>query len=122
MLSFHQNLYKYADKQYQDQFLLRHMQISTVKRHRITSERYNRVDCTTKYFIGKSKMPVCLKTFLLITGVSRFRLNRISKVAHKENPIQENLGGFRKSEYFKNQWKIVSDFLNRLEYSESHYC
>lgn len=63
-------------------------------------------------------IPVCLNTFLLIINVSRHRLNRLAKLAYEDKPVIENRDGFHRKITFEAQKKAVSDFLNKLEYSE----
>lgn len=64
---------------------------------------------TTKYYIvnrNKEKVPVCLQSFCGILGISRFRINNITKQFHEEGLLQEKRGGFKRAAEFAPK-KIV---------------
>lgn len=63
---FHEVFYQKYDKQYQDNFLLKYMQIVPVKRRRPTTSTNEQRPFQCKYFVRtsqKKEVPVCLDAF-----------------------------------------------------------
>lgn len=68
-------------------------------------------------------VPVCLKTFLGVLNVSRFRINNIMKTFYDTgNLMVEKRGGDRVSNKYKDKNSAVIYFINSLKFTEPHYC
>lgn len=122
---FHAMFYKKYEKPYQDNFILKFTKICNIKRRRFKNQKYALKQRQGKYFVKNQRkeiVPVCLKTFLGILNISRFRINRITKEFHTHGYIEEKRGGFKKHEEFKAKKESVMTFINSLQCIESHYC
>ena len=111
---------------------MKHVDIKNVKRRRPFQKKkpeevkqYKTQMRTTKYYIvnrKKEKVPVCLQSFCWILGISRFRINNITKQFHEEGLLQEKRGGFKRAAEFAPKKNCVMAFIEKLECTESHYC
>ncbi|XP_039278564.1 uncharacterized protein LOC120350175 [Nilaparvata lugens] len=125
---FHGLFYKRPERQHQNNFILRNVEIKNVQRRRSrehkTKEK-SQLLRTTKYFVKTTagdKVPVCMNSFLSILGVSRFRVNNITNELKKNGEVVERRGGFRKKEKYSTQKISIMNFINTLKCVESHYC
>lgn len=124
---FHTALYSKNERQHQNTYLLKHMTINPVKRRR-NDGKYSPSCFRTKYSIlsarnKKTEIPVCLKTFLAITQINKNRLFYLSKkYYHEHGIIKDSRGGFREGKKFEDFQQRIDEFLNKLQYVESHYC
>lgn len=114
------------EKIHQDNLILKFVSLVPTKRRRPTNGRYNEQTTRAKYFIpnhNSENIPVCLKTFLGVLNISRFRINRISnKFRETGTLIKELRGGDRVSQKYKQKKESVMNFINSLRCSEPHYC
>lgn len=94
-------LYLQHDRQYQNTILL--MFIRTVQVHRHRAKKSTATEMTCRYFIQKTSskalIPVCLKTFLDVTKVSRFRINLLTKKSFHNESLNERRGGFKNKKF-----------------------
>ncbi|KAF9806466.1 hypothetical protein SFRURICE_001261 [Spodoptera frugiperda] len=66
---------------------------------------------------------VTSKSFLAILGITRARLNYVTKVFHEQGQVPiEKRGGNHRSHQFVEKKAAVVCFLNSLKCVESHYC
>lgn len=122
---FHSMFYSKYDKQFQDNFILKHIEVNTVKRKRPKTGTYDERLVQCKYFVRNLKkelVRVCLKCFVGILNVSRFRLNRIAKSYHDKGYVEEKRGGFKSAVKYQELKDCVMEFINRFQINESHYC
>lgn len=128
MYNFHRTFYSRPEKRFQDEFLLKHMHISSVKRHRVESDKQKQASSySTKYFVrtGERKLiRVCVNAFVNILHVSRFRLNNISDQYHRNGFAKDHRGGFQhtQKEKYDAQKEDVKSFIKLHCVKESHYC
>lgn len=121
---FVDKLYSKKSKVEQDNFLINYMIAREPKRRRPrTEDPRNRLQ--TEYFIRKSNgqlLCVCAQTFSSITGISRYRINSISKSFSKtgEARIEQRGGSRRKGKDIEIENSIVR-FIGTLQCRESHY-
>lgn len=128
--SFHKMFCKNKDKRTQDAFLLKHMTVSHVQRHRPrknVSNHQTESSCSTKYFVRnelKELVPVCVEAFIKILHVSRHHLNTFAKKFFENSDISDKRGGYPQSLKLRytEQKEDVTNFINSLEFKESHYC
>lgn len=115
---FHVLFYHKQDKIYQDNFLVKCMEIKKVTRHRVTTQ--SPVNFTAKYFVttAKGRVPVCLRSFIQTLDVPRFRLNRLLKEAGNDGCPAEKRGGFQKVEEYENKRTSIIEFLQKLPYKK----
>lgn len=123
---FHKLFYFKKDKVYQDNFILKHLKTSPIKRRRPKTGTYRVRNAQAKYFVTtptKKLVPVCLKSFINILGISRFRVNRISKQFHDLGKLPiERRGGNRKEKLFNDKKTSVINFISKYNVIETHYC
>nr|CAH7762377.1 unnamed protein product [Callosobruchus chinensis] len=123
---FHAGFYKEHDKIYQDNFILKHISMTKIKRRRPKNHKNVRKEARTKYFIrnlNKELVPVCLNTFQKALNVSRFRINRIAERFYYRNEMpKERRGGDTTGNRFMAKKESIKKFINRLQCSETHYC
>lgn len=123
---FHKNFYHLKTKIDQDKFLLKYIETTYKRRRRPKNNAYNASDFRSKYFVPGLQMrlvPVCLKSFVGILNISRFRLNLIAKKYYETGQFPcEARGGARRTDLFEEKKRAVMDFLNNLKCVESHYC
>lgn len=110
----------------QDKFLLKYIETTYKKRRRPKNSEYRTTDFRSKYFVPGHQMslvPVCLKSFIGILDISRFRLNLIAKRYYETGQFPgENRGGARRIHLYAERKRSVMNFLNKLKCVESHYC
>lgn len=123
LIEFHKSFYRSTNKLTQDEFILKYVSTKPVVRHRVNNGTPSTM--SSKYFIKNRKgylVSVCLKTFIRVLEVSRFRVNRLTQQDFTHGFISENRGGFRKEQEYEIATKYVKEYLEKLEYSEAHYC
>ncbi|XP_039297057.1 uncharacterized protein LOC120354249 [Nilaparvata lugens] len=129
---FHSLFYKKTEKEYQDHFVLKYVEIVNVRRRRPNQRKnqnevskYKKQMRSTRYFVlnkKKERVPVCLNAFIGILGISRFRVNNITKTFHEQGFITEKRGGFKRTAEFAPKKINVMKFIEKLQCIESHYC
>ena len=62
-----------------------------------------------------------MQSFLGILGVSRFRVNNLTKQFHDEGILSEKRGGFKRTAEFVTKKTCVMNFIGKLKCIESHY-
>lgn len=126
--NFHKSFYKRPDRQFQNEFILRFVEVKNVKRRRSRANKTKekpQLMRTTKYFVRNrsgEKVPVCMNAFISILDVSRFRVNKITKDFKQTGETVEKRGGFRKADKYNKQKRSVMNFINSFKCLESHYC
>ncbi len=125
--SFHQRLYREPVKAVQDQFLVQHMVAENVKRRRVKAADATRSPSTytVKYYVTncqKERIPVCFAAFLRLTGVSKNRLNLLSKKMHHDGFLSDHRGGFRQASKYEPLKEDIKAFIKLFPVKESHYC
>lgn len=125
---FHKLFYSNTDSKFQDNFILKHMQVNAVARQRVKPDnlKTKRASHSTKYFVRtqqKELVRVCLEAFLKILHVSRAHLNTLSEQYYQKGVCKDHRGGFRQHDKYKAQKKdIVSFIKSQYPVKESHYC
>lgn len=139
---FHQAFYASCDKITRDAFLLKYINNETptrpgTSRRKETNSFEQTPDktpvtrvCTNRYFVprfrkesGKHDVQVCKKKFLDILGISKHRVQLISRrnLSTHESP-RERRGGDRLTIKYSGRHASVKKFIESLEPLESHYC
>lgn len=129
--TFHKLFYKKPEREYQNHVVLKFVETYNVSRRRERKSKKGttpkaQLSRTTKYFVPttekRCKLPVCMETFINILGISRFRVNNITKQFHENGFLKEKRGGFRQAAKYEEKANSVVNFLNRFQCIESHYC
>lgn len=122
--SFHALFYKKPERDYQNNFVLKFVEVKSVKRRR---ERKNKTNekhqllRTTRYFVRSSKgekVPVCMESFLSILDILRYRVNKITADHHTTGIVVDKRGGFKQHEKYKKQRESV----RTLIYKQAPMC
>ncbi|BES90131.1 transposon protein [Nesidiocoris tenuis] len=119
---FHQAFYASHKKIDQDNFILKNTERISPRRSS-HGERSSTVSIS--YFIplrNRGRVQVCAKAFLNILGVSKFRVQNISKhyMVDGQSP-KERRGGDRLARKYNDKRESVCAFLNGLEFVETRY-
>lgn len=120
---FHSAFYACTSKTDQDKFILKHTSQTIPKRRRPTKgTRPNAV--VVSYFIKTRDglNPICSKAFLSILGISRFRVQNISRqyLINSTQPTEKR-GGDTRSRYYLGKKIRVRNFILNLKCVMSHY-
>nr|CAH7745338.1 unnamed protein product [Callosobruchus chinensis] len=125
---FHTKFYSRKDKIIQDFFILKHINAEKPKRERVTKSTSSRKGVAVKYFVkvqGTKKfcVQVCQRAFLHILGVSKDRVQRISRnYVYAGTLPKENRGGSTVSAIYAKRSACVREFIEKLSCTEVHYC
>lgn len=123
---FHSKFYQTKEKIFQDNFLLKYCKTVPIKRKRPKNSRHREKQFQTRFYIPtkqKEMLAVCKKTFMEVLGITRRRIDTVTKNFHSTfQPAQENRGGDRKSSKNIMKKKAVMDFINKFRAIETHYC
>jgi hypothetical protein len=122
---FYSKLYSNRFKVEQDNFLMKYIMVVDPKRHRPRKKNNPRSRLLTQYFIRKKSgqmLRVCAESFSTLTGVSRFRLNGLSKhLSDVGTDRKEKRGGARiRSKDTDISFSII-EYIKTLKCRESHY-
>lgn len=123
---FHTKFYEVKQKIYQDNFILKYCKTVPVKRKRPKNSTHRGKIFQTQFYVmsaQKRLIPVCKKSFMEILGITRRRIDTVSKNYFKTSqPARENRGGDRLSEKYRAEKESVMNFINKFKAVESHYC
>lgn len=124
---FHKRLFVTYSKTEQDNYILKHIVVSKVKRFRPRKGSKNPRAFNVKFYIPKYKtnelIPVCKKTFLLASRLKSSRINGVAKRHFQTGSMaKENRGGDRKHFSFSSRKEAVEKFIKSFIPLESHYC
>lgn len=127
LFHFHKKLYETTSKIDQDNYILKYILATKVKRHRPRGGTKNPRAFVVKYYIPNSNtkalIPVCKKTFLQATRLNSSRIEGVSKRHHETGGLaKENRGGNRKQFAFASKAEAVENFIKSFTTLESHYC
>lgn len=124
--TFHSKFYEVKQKTYQDNFILKYCKTVPVKRKRPKNSTHNEKIFQTRFFVlsrQKKLIPVCKNSFMGILGITRRRIDTVTKNFFKTSlPAKENRGGDRMSEKYRGKKESVMNFINKFKAIESHYC
>lgn len=125
---FHRSFYSVPDKISQDNFIIKYVEVTSVKRRRPrNNSRENGRQFSVKYTIFsrrlKLKIPICKKAFIEILCIKAARLEGVVKRFGESGEMpQERRGGDRKTPNFASRKEAVENFVKRFKPLESHYC
>lgn len=126
IMNFHSKFYEVKQKIYQDNFILKYCKTIPVKRKRPKNSRHSQKIFQAQFFVlsqQKKFIPVCKKSFMEILGITRRRIDTVTKNYFRTSlPAQENRGGDTKSEKYQCKKQSVMNFINKFKAIESHYC
>lgn len=121
---FHDKLYSVKEKAVQDTYILKCCHAEKPKKNDKNKRRNNSVSINYKIPDEKGNLiRVCKNAFLGITGLSRFRIERIVKnfLINHDVP-KERRGGDRIGDKNKQKKDEIKKFIESLRCVESHYC
>lgn len=124
---FHSAFYSSTNKQIQDTFILKYIDIKKTKRDRAKKPGSTRKKIALSYFVkvhhtDKFQMQVCQKTFLNILHVTKSRVQRVANRYTKSGQMPvERRGGARLGKYAEKRIS-VKRFIEKFKCTESHYC
>lgn len=127
MLFFNRVFYSTNDKIKQDNFILKHVITTNIKRRRPkTGNKPGRL-MALKYFIRKKKdkalIPVCKKAFLGILNIKKGRVDGVAKRHYVTGSMAvENRGGDKKSHSYRSRKEAVEKYIQTLQPLEIHHC
>lgn len=127
VVKFHDNFYSRVDKQSQDNFILKHIEINKVNRRRPSTQTRSGKELSFKYFIRnnatKEIVPVCRTTFINALGITKHRVQGVGRRFFTTGKFtSERRGGDRKSRTFEDKKNAVISFIKSFKAIESHYC
>nr|CAI5829027.1 unnamed protein product [Callosobruchus analis] len=122
--TFHEKLYAVKDKVVQDTYILKCCHPEKPKKTDKNKARNNTVSISYKIPNEKGTLiRVCKNAFLGITGVSRFRIERVVKNFMNNSEVpKERRGGDRIGDGNKEKKNEIKKFIESLSCVESHYC
>nr|CAH7761221.1 unnamed protein product [Callosobruchus chinensis] len=122
--TFHEKLYAVKDKVVQDTYILKCCHAEKPKKTDKNKARNNTVSISYKIPNEKGTLiRVCKNAFLGITGVSRFRIERVVKNFMNNSEVpKERRGGDRIGDGNKEKKNEIKKFIESLSCVESHYC
>lgn len=124
---FHKNFYKKPDKICQDNYIVKHLQVTPIQRRRPRDNtKCGQRKFTVKYKIysrkTKQDVTVCKQTFLSALRINAGRVEGVSKRFGETRTMpQENRGGDRKAFLFASRREAVQNFVKKFQPLESHY-
>jgi hypothetical protein len=124
VLRFSEAFYFNSTKKSQDDFLIKHVVLRTVKKKAKNAKKIKKF--SVSYFVRKNSkdtVKVCKPAFLGILCITNRRLRTICENYHKTGQsLKENRGGDHKS--FKNSEKkeAVMNHIKSFKVLEEHYC
>lgn len=126
MFHFHQKLYQSPSKVNQDNFILKHISATIVKRLRPRKSIKKPRDFSIKFYIPDNRTKVlkqvCKNTFLRISRLKPDRIQGIAKRYFETgNVAKENRGGNRKKILYSSRQEAVEIFIKSLKPLEAHY-
>ena len=124
---FHKKLYENISKIEQDNYLLKYMTVTKVKRYRPRSGTKNPRAFVVKFYIPNSNtkalIPICKKTFLRALRLKPSRIDGVAKRHYETGGLaKENRGGDRKKFAFASKKEAVEKFIKSFKPLQSHYC
>nr|CAI5867789.1 unnamed protein product [Callosobruchus analis] len=122
--TFHEKLYAVKDKVVQDTYILKCCHAEKPEKTDKNKARNNTVSISYKIPNEKGTLiRVCKNAFLGITGVSRFRIERVVKNFMNNSEVpKERRGGDRIGDGNKEKKNEIKKFIESLSCVESHYC
>lgn len=108
----------------QDKFIMKHTSQHTPSRRRSIKGTRPGNSVTISYFIKTKKgmVSVCSTAFLKILGISRFRVQNLSRnFLNTGNIPKETRGGDKHSNFLKSHREAVKTFIAKLKCVECHY-
>ncbi|XP_049872067.1 uncharacterized protein LOC126381200 [Pectinophora gossypiella] len=127
MFHFHRNYYSVLDKIYQDNFIIKHVTATPVKRRRPRSKtKENQRQFTMVYKIYSKKqnkyVQVCKMAFMSILRINKSRIEGVMK-RHAESGTmaKENRGGDRKLFQFASRKEAIQNFIKKFKPLETHH-
>lgn len=128
MFCFHQKFYATPDKIYQDNYILKHVTATPIKRRRPRDNtKANQRKFTMGYKIYSKKqkkyISVCKMAFISILRINKSRVEGVMK-RHAESGMlaKENRGGDRKKFQFAARKKAIQIFVKKFKPLDTHYC
>jgi hypothetical protein len=122
VVRFADSFYLNTTKKQQDDFLLKHVALRTVKKK--TSKKTKKF--STSYFVRKNSkdtVKVCKSALLGILGITSRRLRTICENYFKTGQsLNENRGGDHKSSKNSEKTEAVIAHIKSFEVIEEHYC
>lgn len=123
--NFHKLYYSSNDKLKQDNFILNYCNVKKVDRHRPSTGSRPSKTLSISYKIRTSSrnVPVCRETFLGVLGISKNRVQTVTKHYLLTGDVpKENRGGDRVKNKNDGKKNAVVAYISGYKSVESHYC